>query len=246
MKRACETALTTAAPDEKRQNAASGALVETSKTQGGAMVASGPARTSDLLAPIMLLSGHSGAVLSSKISPDGRFVLSGSQDKSMLLWEVFGECNNVMNFKGHSNAVLEVHWASDGEAAFSASADKTAAIWDAKTGARLRQFKGHTSVVNSVCPSRDSTILLSASDDRSARVWDTRVRTCQRVVSHPYPVTAASVAHDGTRIFTGCLDGKVRSYDLRRHESVQLELTGHEDIVRLMPGTGSLMCIHQP
>ena len=110
-----------------------------------------------------------------------------------------------------------MQWASDGEYAFSASADKTAAMWDARTGARVRQYKGHADIVNSFCPSRDVTTCASASDDRSARLWDSRVRLCQRTVSHPWQVTAVSMGHDGKRLFTGSLDGHVRLYDLRRY-----------------------------
>lgn len=247
MKRACDSGalVATEGGDEKRPNTG-GALVAAAGTAagGGALVAAGPARTSDLLAPIMLLTGHSGAVLSAKFSPDGRHVVSGSQDKLMLLWDVYGECANVMNYKGHANAVLEVHWAADCEHLFSASADKTAALWDAKTGARVRQFKAHTAVVNSACPARDASVLASGSDDGSARVWDSRVRTCQHVVGHPWPVTAVSVAHDGMHLYTGALDGKVRSYDLRRPTEVEHELAGHQDIVtglRLSPDGNSLL-----
>ena len=84
----------------------------------------------------MLLTGHGAAVLTSKFSPDGRHMISGSQDKMLLLWEVFGECKNTMTFRGHQNAVLEVHWSHDGEHIFSASADKTVLLWDACSAAR--------------------------------------------------------------------------------------------------------------
>lgn len=239
------TALVSAAGDDKRPRTDdSTALVAGGGPGGGAVVAAGPARTSDLLAPIMLLTGHTGPVLSSKFSPDGRHVLTGSQDRTLLIWEVYGECANTMNFKGHSNAVLEVHWSADSENCFSASADKTAALWDAKTGARVRQFKGHSAVVNSFCPSRDANVCASGSDDRTVRVWDARVRTCQEVLTHPWPVTAVSVAHDGMHLYTGCLDGKVRSYDLRRPQAVAMELSGHQDIVtglRLSPDGSSLL-----
>ena len=98
-----------------------GALVETAKkpktaettlttaSNGrGAIQVAGPQRTSELLAPIMLLTGHEGPVLSSKFSPDGRHMVSGSHDKLLLLWEVFGECKNTLTFRGHQNAVLEL------------------------------------------------------------------------------------------------------------------------------------------
>ena len=136
-----------------------GALVEAKKPRTEIVAASsgsgpaGPARTSELLAPIMLLTGHGGAVHTAKFSPDGRHLLSASHDKTLLLWEVFGECRNAMTYKGHSNSVLEAHWLSDGEGAISCAADKTVALWDVQTGGRTRQFKGHASFVNSCCPS---------------------------------------------------------------------------------------------
>jgi Prp8 binding protein len=242
MKRSCgdSSALVAA----KRPNESGGALIAAGGDAAGAVVPAGPARTSDLLAPIMLLTGHSAAVNTCKFSPDGQHVLSGSADKMLLLWETFGECANTLNFKGHSNAVLEAQWASDGEYAFSASADKTGAMWDARTGARVRQFKGHADVVNSFCPSRDATTCASASDDRSVRLWDSRVRLCQRTVSHPWQVTAVSMGHDGKRLFTGSLDGQVRVYDLRKPDKVDLELSGHQDIITslaLSPDGASLL-----
>ena len=198
---------------------------------GGALAVSGPARTSDLLSPIMLLTGHTGQVLTTKFSPDGKHLLSGSHDKLVLLWEVFGECKNTLTLKGHQNAVLELHWSSDGEHAFTASADKTVALWDTATGGRVRQFKGHQGFVNTVCPARDGFVLASGSDDGSARLWDARVRTCARVLGHPFPVTAVSMAHDGDTVYTGCLDGLIRVYDVRRPGEPSMVLEGHQDIV---------------
>ena len=198
---------------------------------GGALAVSGPARTSDLLSPIMLLTGHTGQVLTTKFSPDGKHLLSGSHDKLVLLWEVFGECKNTLTLKGHQNAVLELHWSSDGEHAFTASADKTVALWDTATGGRVRQFKGHQGFVNTVCPARDGFVLASGSDDGSARLWDARVRTCARVLGHPFPVTAVSMSHDGDTVYTGCLDGLIRVYDVRRPGEPSMVLEGHQDIV---------------
>ena len=97
----------------KRQRTdASGALVPAAGTAaaGGTLIA-GPQRTSDLLAPILLLAGHGAAVHTVKFSPGGELLLSGSHDKTLLLWETFGECKNVLTLKGHANAVVEARLA---------------------------------------------------------------------------------------------------------------------------------------
>jgi WD40 repeat protein len=56
--------------------------------------AQGVKRTSNLLAPIMQLTGHAGEVYTMRFSPDGQSVASGSFDKQIFLWKVFGECEN--------------------------------------------------------------------------------------------------------------------------------------------------------
>lgn len=215
---------------QKQQRTTGGALI-ISGGGGGAVVAAGPQRTSELLAPIMLLSGHGAAVHTSKFSPDGLHLLSGSHDKTLLVWETFGECRNVLTLKGHGNAVLEAHWLGDGEHAISASADRMVALWDVKTGGRVRLFKGHTSYVNSCCPAAGAPMLVSGADDSAARIWDTRVRTCQRVLAHPLPVTAVSASASGNEVYTGCVDGAVRVFDLRKGGDATLKLSGHDDII---------------
>ena len=41
----------------------------------------GPSRTSNMLAPIMLLTGHEAEIFSAKFSPDGEMVASGGFDR---------------------------------------------------------------------------------------------------------------------------------------------------------------------
>ena len=50
---------------------------------GTLIVREGPKRTSSLHAPIMLLSGHEGAVLSFKFDPSGQNCASSSADKTV-------------------------------------------------------------------------------------------------------------------------------------------------------------------
>lgn len=50
-----------------------------------------PGRTSHLAASTMLLTGHAAAAYCLQFSPTGDALASGSFDKTILLWDVYGE-----------------------------------------------------------------------------------------------------------------------------------------------------------
>lgn len=60
----------------------------------------GPARTSALLAPNMLLTGHADQVFTLRFNPAGDLIATGSFDKTILVYRVYGECENVLQIKG--------------------------------------------------------------------------------------------------------------------------------------------------
>eukprot|EP00913_Durusdinium_trenchii_P019433 g18271.t1 len=91
-------------------------------------------RKSGLFGPTMLLTGHEGEVFCAEFSPDGRSLATGSFDKCLYLWNVYGECENYGVMKGHANAVLEVHWKHDGTQLYTCSADKSVCVWDIGAG----------------------------------------------------------------------------------------------------------------
>jgi WD40 repeat protein/serine/threonine protein kinase len=73
-------------------------------------------------------AGHAGAVTSICPSVDGRYVLSGSTDRTLRLWETAtGACLRV--FTGHADAVTSAALSADGRHALSGSADGTLKLW---------------------------------------------------------------------------------------------------------------------
>jgi len=231
-------------PDHKRKPEDNqGALTVKKPRNELSALPPGVHRTSSLLAPSMLLSGHKGEVFSVKFNPSGSALASASFDKDILLWNVQGDCENYMVLRGHGGAVLEVHWSSSGDEIISCSADKTIHIWDSHTGKRVKKLREHTQLVNSVCPARRGNQLISGSDDCTARIWDSRVRKSTCVLPAKVPVTAVAFGQSTEQVYTGGLDNDVRVWDLRKN-SVIFSLRGHTDTVtgmRLSPDGSYLL-----
>ncbi|CAM9381370.1 unnamed protein product [Heterosigma akashiwo] len=179
----------------------------------------------------MLLTGHGAAVYSVKFDPSGQNLASGSFDKTVLLWNVYGECDNYNMLRAHKNAVLEVAWGDQGHKLVSASADKTLCLWDPNAGKLKKKLTGHTGIVNScVFGKRGGTMVVSGSDDGTVRVWDTRVRNAIDTFESKWPVLAVEVARDDDVVYTGGLDNEVKAWDLRMG-AVALRLEAHTDSV---------------
>ena len=77
--------------------------------------------------------GHAGSVIAVALSADGRWAISGSDDKTLKLWDV--ETGQVLRtFRGHAGSVNAVALSADGRRAISGSYDKTLKLWDLSDG----------------------------------------------------------------------------------------------------------------
>ncbi|KAL7904026.1 hypothetical protein GGI35DRAFT_247022 [Trichoderma velutinum] len=120
---------------------------------------------------LQTLKGHSEGVRSVAFSADGRYLASGSRDRTIKMWDATTG-KEQQTLKGHSDWVWSVAFSADGRYLASGSDDKTIKIWDATTGKELQTLKGHSYSVWSVAFSADGRYLASGSEDKTIKIWD--------------------------------------------------------------------------
>ncbi|KGO39206.1 hypothetical protein PEX1_093190 [Penicillium expansum] len=216
----------------KRNKAAENAGTELVKgsSQNGALIQSVP-RTSGLDAPIMELTGHSGEVFAVRFDPTAQHIASGSMDRSILLWNTYGQCENYGQLTGHRGAVLDLQWSRDSRALFSASADMTLGSWDVETGERVRRHVGHEEIINCLDISkRGQELLVSGSDDGSIGIWDPRQKDALDYLQTELPITAVALSEAGNEIYSGGIDNTIHAWDIRK-KAIVYSMAGHTDTI---------------
>jgi WD40 repeat protein len=92
------------------------------------------------------LVGHTGSIYSISISPDKKYIISGSFDETIRLWN-FVTKNTLVIYKGHFAPVLCVKFSPFSHYFASGGSDRTAKLWSVNNPGPLRLFVGHLSDV---------------------------------------------------------------------------------------------------
>jgi WD40 repeat protein len=122
-------------------------------------------------------TGHSGYIWSAAFSPDGKTLVSGSDDRTIKWWDA-ASAELIKTLEGHEGYVYSVSFHPDGRSIISGSADHTLRWWDLETGSVIRDFTGHQEIVWSVVFSPDGRYIISCSWDDTIKIWQPGTGEC--------------------------------------------------------------------
>ncbi|TNE53917.1 MAG: hypothetical protein EP344_14710 [Bacteroidetes bacterium] len=181
------------------------------------------AQTPRLVTPI----GHTKGIEAIAISPDGKYILTGSTDFTAKLWDLKG--HEIRTFKGHTKEVAAVAFSPDGKKIVTADQDAIAILWDLN-GNILQRFEGHKKYIESVAFSPDGKYILTGGRDNKAILWSLDGQEVQKFKGHEKDINTVAFSPDSQRILTASKDSTAIIWDL--NGTVLQTLTGHKGKVK--------------
>ena len=180
------------------------------------------------------LIGHTGEVVSSLFSSDGRYIVSASWDKTVAIWDSFsGEL--LQRLKGHSDDVLFAVFSPNGKQVASASRDKTIRIWDFETGKCIHVYSGHQGSVICVNYSSDGKFLVSSSNDKTIRLWDNLTGVCiKEINTSPNHAVLVTIDRTGWRIISSMNNYETKVWDFWSGETVLPNEEDNDELIQFL------------
>ncbi|MBW4668804.1 MAG: CHAT domain-containing protein [Cyanomargarita calcarea GSE-NOS-MK-12-04C] len=181
----------------------------------------------------LILEGHDNLISSVAFAPQhiqDCLLASGSDDKTIKLWNHQGECFKTL--EGHEAWVYSVAFSPKCEILASASRDRTVKLWDWRTGECLHTLVGHQNRVKSVSFNPYSTIVASASDDKTIKIWDVNNQTClHTLIGHEDRVDCVIFSPNGNALASASCDKTIKLWDANTGECVRT-LQAHTHRIR--------------
>ena len=170
--------------------------------------------------------GHADFIDSVCYSPDGKYIASSSEDKTIKIWEV-ETGRELRTLSGHSDEVYSVCYSPDGKYTASSSWDSIK-LWEVATGECIKTLSGNGGAY-SLCYSPDGRYVASGSWDKTIKLWDVASGECIKVFAgHTDRINSVCYSPNGKYIVSGSKDKTIKLWEVATGECIKT-LAGHTD-----------------
>ena len=151
---------------------------------------------------------HAAEVRGAQFSPDGRWILTRSEN-NVALWNV-ATGQHVFTVQ-HDQEIKSAAFSPDGKWFVTASADGIAQIWETISGQKYGEPLKHHGSVNYAVFSNDGKLVATASQEKTAQIWDVAsTKLIAKTGEHDGPVQLVRFTPDGKSLITAAASSAKR------------------------------------
>ncbi|KAL5254811.1 hypothetical protein ACHWQZ_G014297 [Mnemiopsis leidyi] len=169
---------------------------------------------------IATLTGCNAGVMSIDIDERDQFVVGGSNDSAVRMWQVSGG-QIRSTFMGHDNKIYSVKFYSHSQKIVSGSHDRTLRLWDVRTSKNVRTIFARSSCHDLAVLSEQGTDIVSGHFDKRLRFWDERQDTSSFEMLLDGRITSLDLSGCGKFLACSCKDAStIKFIDLKLRQAI--------------------------
>ena len=176
------------------------------------------------------LDGHTDRVTCLVMSPSGKTLISGSQDKTIKFWDL-GKKKVIRTlagfFNGHFNSVIALAISPDNQTLLSCDTDNSLKVWDLNRVQEVHNIS-FSAAITCLAFSPNGQLFCSGGLEPQIRIREVKTRQVVRSLNNTSAVLSLAFSPNGKLLATGGFDGQIKLWDLATAKIVHT-LEGHSD-----------------
>ncbi len=189
--------------------------------------------------PHKKLYGHEKDVSSLAVSPDGKFLATGSWKNNVILWSL-DSMKKVWKFNAHKSTVEKIDFGPDSRYFATCSNDAEAFIWDAKKQKKSLLLPAHRSNINDIkfnanYEGNEGRFVATATKKGVVRIYDREKegKIIRKIKIKKASADAIAFGPNGRFINVACGDNKIRIYNFLQGKLAR-KFNAHEGKINAM------------
>jgi WD40 repeat protein len=193
-----------------------------------AILLSASAQEKDIPGLVHKFTGHNDAIYSLEFTPDGKYIVTGSFDQTLKMWDTATgkEVRTFGGQQGHQKMVLCVALSPNGQMMVSGGLDNQLKVWDVPSSSPLKSLANNAEI-NDIALTTDSKKVATAGKDGLVKIYNVDDgKELFKLEGHAGEVKSVAFSANNAVVGSAGVDGTVRFWNATNGQPMSV-IGGH-------------------